>query len=174
MVDDSVKVISRLHHIVATSRAGPHPKNIVVSADGTRVYVTGYDGSTSIISTADNTVKPLSWTGVPLKSSARTETTSSWPIAGSSAIPEATGSRSSAPTVQRLLSCRSSGTGLGASPDASWLYVSARRSSSYLDWRDSISVIDTGTYSVVDKIAAELAPDTVTVSWDGARLYATH
>ena len=57
MVDDSVKVISRLHHIVATSRAGPHPKNIVVSADGTRVYVTGYDGSTSIISTADNTVK---------------------------------------------------------------------------------------------------------------------
>jgi len=35
-------------------------------------------------------------------------------------------------------------------------------------------VIDTGTYSVVDKIAAELAPDTVTVSWDGARLYATH
>jgi len=28
-----------------------------VSADGTRVYVTGYDGSTSIISTADNTVK---------------------------------------------------------------------------------------------------------------------
>jgi DNA-binding beta-propeller fold protein YncE len=73
MVDDSVKVISRLHHIVATSRAGPHPKNIVVSADETRVYVTGYDGSTSIISTADNTVKPLSWTGVPLKSSARTE-----------------------------------------------------------------------------------------------------
>jgi len=109
-VDDSVKVISRLHHIVATSRAGPHPKNIVVSADGTRVYVTGYDGSTSIISTADNTVKPLSWTGVPLKSSARTETTSSCPIAGSSAIPEATGSRSSAPTVQRLLSCRSRGT----------------------------------------------------------------
>ena len=35
-------------------------------------------------------------------------------------------------------------------------------------------MIDTGTYSVVDKIAAELAPDTVTVSWDGARLYATH
>ena len=57
MVNDSVKVISRLHHIVATSRAGPHPKNIVVSAYGTRVYVTGYDGSTSIISTADNTVK---------------------------------------------------------------------------------------------------------------------
>ena len=57
-MDDSVKVISRLHHIVATSRtSSAHPKNIVVSADGTRVDVTGYDGSTSIISTADNTVK---------------------------------------------------------------------------------------------------------------------
>lgn len=35
-------------------------------------------------------------------------------------------------------------------------------------------MIDTDIYSVVDKIAAELAPDTVAVSWDGARLYATH
>ena len=110
MVDDSVKVISRLHHIVATSRAGPHPKNIVVSADGTRVYVAGYDGSTSIISTADNTVKTfvLDWSTAEVVT--RTKTTSSCPIAGSSAIPEATGSRSSAPTVQRLLSCRSRGT----------------------------------------------------------------
>ena len=110
MVDDSVKVISRLHHIVATSRAGPHPKNIVVSADGTRVYVTGYDGSTSIISTADNTVKTfvLDWSTAEVVP--RRETTSSCPIAGSSAIPEATGSRSSAPTVQRLLSCWSRGT----------------------------------------------------------------
>ena len=57
IVADSVKVISRLHHIVATSRIGPHPKSILVSADGTRVYVTGYDGSTSIISTAEHTVK---------------------------------------------------------------------------------------------------------------------
>src|SRR6476659_10598055 len=41
---DSVKVISRLHHIVGTYRIGPHPKSILVSDDGTRVYVTGYDG----------------------------------------------------------------------------------------------------------------------------------
>jgi DNA-binding beta-propeller fold protein YncE len=57
IVADSVKVISRLHHIVGTYRIGPHPKSLLVSADGTRVYVTGYDGSTSVISTADNTVK---------------------------------------------------------------------------------------------------------------------
>ena len=65
-------------------------------------------------------------------------------------------------------------TGLGVSPDGSRLYVASRQSSSYLDWRGSISVIDTETYRVVDSIAVELAPDTVTVSRDGTRLYATH
>ena len=65
-------------------------------------------------------------------------------------------------------------TGLGVSPDGSRLYVATRQSSSYLDWRGSISVIDTETYRVVDSIAVELAPDTVTVSRDGTRLYATH
>ena len=39
-----------------TYRIGPHPKSILVSDDGTRVYVTGYDGSTSVISTAERTV----------------------------------------------------------------------------------------------------------------------
>jgi DNA-binding beta-propeller fold protein YncE len=57
IVADSVKVISRLHHVVGTYHIGPHPKSLIVSADGTRVYVTGYDGSTSVITTADNTVK---------------------------------------------------------------------------------------------------------------------
>ena len=65
-------------------------------------------------------------------------------------------------------------TGLGVSPDGSRLYVATRQSSSYLDWRGSISVIDTETYRVVDSIAVEVAPDTVTVSRDGTRLYATH
>ena len=53
---DSVEVVSRLHHIVGTYRIGPHPKRILVSDDGTRVYVTGYDGSTSVINTANHRV----------------------------------------------------------------------------------------------------------------------
>jgi YVTN family beta-propeller protein len=60
------------------------------------------------------------------------------------------------------------------SPDGSRLYVSSRHGSSYLDWRGSISVIDTGTYRVIDKIPVELAPDTLTVSHDPASLYGTH
>jgi DNA-binding beta-propeller fold protein YncE len=45
---------------------------------------------------------------------------------------------------------------------------------SSLDRRGLITVIDTDTHRIVDKIAVELAPDTVTVSPDGAHLYATH
>ena len=176
VVDDSVKVISRLHHIVATSRTGPHPKNIVVSADGTRVYVTGYDGSTSSISTANNTVK----TFVLDRSTAEVVSPDGNYIylTHSGIVGHTRGSWISVISADgatvAVVPVDGHATGLGASPDGSWLYVSARRSSSYLDWRGSISVIDTGTYSVVDKIAAEMAPDTVTVSWDGARPYATH
>jgi DNA-binding beta-propeller fold protein YncE len=55
VTDDSSRSSALANQIVATF-ACPHPMNVVVSADGTRVYVTGYDSSTSIISTADNTV----------------------------------------------------------------------------------------------------------------------
>jgi hypothetical protein len=65
MMADSIKVVSQLHHVVATYPTGPHPKNMLVSADGTRIYVTGYDGSMSIIRTADNTVKTASVGALP-------------------------------------------------------------------------------------------------------------
>jgi DNA-binding beta-propeller fold protein YncE len=37
-----------------------------------------------------------------------------------------------------------------------------------------ISTIDTRTYRVVDKLAVEFAPDTITMSLNGTQLYATH
>ncbi len=176
LLADSVKVISQLQHVVATYPTGAHPKNMVVSADGTRIYVTGYDGSMSIISTADNSVKTVvlnrstaeivSPDGgyIYLAHSGMVEgTRSNW-----ISVVTADGATVAAVPVH------TPATGLGASPDGSQLYVASQRSSSYLDWRGSISVIDTETYRVLDSIAVELAPDTVTVSRDGTRLYATH
>ena len=176
LLADSVKVISQLHHVVATYPTGAHPKNMVVSADGTRIYVTGYDGSMSIISTADNSVKTVvlnrstaeivSPDGdyIYLAHSGMVEgTRNSW-----ISVVTADGATVAVVPVHRHA------TGLGVSPDGSQLYVASRQSSSYLDWRGSISVIDTETYRVMDSIAVELAPDTVTVSRDGTRLYATH
>ena len=176
LLADSIKVISRLHHVVATYPTGAHPKNMIVSFDATRIYVTGYDGTVSIISTADNSVQTfvlnrstdeiVSPDGnyIYLAHSGTVEgTRSSW-----ISVVTADGATVAVVPVHRHA------TGLGVSPDGSRLYVATRQSSSYLDWRGSISVIDTETYRVVDSIAVELAPDTVTVSRDGTRLYATH
>ena len=176
LLADSIKVISKLHHVVATYPTGAHPKHMIVSFDATRIYVTGYDGTVSIISTVDNSVQTfvlnrstdeiVSPDGnyIYLAHSGTVEgTRSSW-----ISVVTADGATVAVVPVHRHA------TGLGVSPDGSRLYVATRQSSSYLDWRGSISVIDTETYRVVDSIAVELAPDTVTVSRDGTRLYATH
>jgi YVTN family beta-propeller protein len=175
LLADSVKIISRSNHVVATYRTGAHPKNMVVSADATRIYVTGYDGSTSIISPADNSVRTwmlhrsiaeiLSPSGdyLYLAHNGMVEgTRSSW-----ISVVTADGATVASVPVYRYA------TSLGVSPDGSQLYVASRRSSSWFDWRGSISVIDTETYRVVGSIAMEFAPDTMTVSRDGTHLYAT-
>ena len=175
LLADSVKIISRSNHVVATYPTGAHPKNMFVNADATRIYVTGYDGSTSIINPADNSVKTFVLNRstneivnpnghyIYLAHSGMVDgTRRSW-----ISVVTADGA-----TVTIVPICRHA-NGLGLSPDGSQLYVASRRSSSGLDRRGSISVIDTETYRVVGSIAMEFAPDTITVSRDGTHLYAT-
>ena len=63
-------------------------------------------------------------------------------------------------------------TDICVSPDGHRLYVASRRSNPCSDWNGLISTIDTRTYRVVDKLAVEFAPDTITIN--GTQLYATH
>jgi DNA-binding beta-propeller fold protein YncE len=173
---DSVKVISRLHHIVGTYRIGPHPKSILVSDDGTRVYVTGYDGSTSVISTAERTVNTfalersnaevVSPDGAYLylaHSGVVGDTAGSW-----ISVVSAEGATVAVVPVDRHV------TDICLSPDGHRLYVASRRSNPCSDWDGLISTIDTRTYRVVDKLAVEFAPDTMTMSLSATQLYATH
>lgn len=176
LVEDSVKVINRSHHIVAKYPTGPHPKKMILSADGTRLIVTGFDGSTTVIDIAGNTVKTFALQRSTaeavspdgqriylLHSGIVGDTKGSWV-----SVISASGTSIAVVPVGRHA------IGFGVRPDGTKLYVSSRNSSSSLDWRGFISVIDTGTCRVVDKIAVELAPDTLTVSRDGGLLYATH
>jgi YVTN family beta-propeller protein len=174
-VDDSIAVISRFHHIVATYRTGPHPKDILVSANGTHVYVTGYDGSISSISVADNTVNTV----VRQRSTAEVigpdgdrvyllHRGMSGDTDGSRISVVGAGGENLA-----VVPVDKHAVGIGISPDGHRLYVASRLSSSWLDWRGFIAVIDTGSYKLVARIAMEVAVDSVAVSRDGDRLYAT-
>ncbi|HEX3286190.1 MAG TPA: YncE family protein [Mycobacterium sp.] len=173
---DSVKVISRLHHVVGAYHIGPHPKSLLVSADGTRVYVTGFDGSTSVINTIDRSVKTfmlersdveaLSPDGnhiYRVHSGIIGDTGGSW-----ISVVAADGETVAVVPVPRHA------TDVTLSPDGRRIYVASRSTLFRLDWRGVISVIDTRTFRVIDKIAVELAADTLTMSLSGTRLYATH
>jgi DNA-binding beta-propeller fold protein YncE len=167
----SVKVISRLHHII-----GPHPKSILVSDDGTRVYVTGYDGSTSVISTAERTVN----TFVLERSIAEVVSPDGAYIylAHSGVVGDTTGSWISVVNAEgatvAVVPVDRHATDICLSPDGQRLYVASRRSNPCSDWDGLISTIDTRTYRVVDKLAVEFAPDTITMSLSATQLYATH
>jgi DNA-binding beta-propeller fold protein YncE len=147
-----------------------------VSADGSRVYVTGYDGSTSVISTANNTVKTfmLERSNAEVVSpDGRYIYMAHSGIAGDTggswiSVVNAEGATVAVVPVDRRA------TDMALSPDGRRLYISSTRGSSHLDSRGVISVIDTCTYRVVDKIAVEVAPESMTMSLNGTRLYATH
>lgn len=175
LLADSVKIISRSNHVLATYPTGAHPKKMFVNPDGTRIYVTGYDGSTSIISPADNSVKTFALN--------RSTTEIVSPngdfiyLAHSGLVEGARRSWISVVTADgatvAVVPIFRHATDLDVSPDGSQLYVASRRRSSGIDRRGSISVIDTKTYRLAGSIAMELAPDTITVNRDGTHLYAT-
>jgi YVTN family beta-propeller protein len=173
MTAGSVKVISRLHHIVLSFPIGPHPKHMMVSANGKRIFVTGYDGSMSIINTVDNTVKTL----VAGRSVAATVSPGGQYIylAHNGIADDERGTWvsviSDAGITVALLPVDAHATGMALSPDGGRLYVASSKHNSYLD---IISVIDTGTYKVDDLIAVPSSPDTITATPDGSRLVVTH
>ncbi len=55
----SVIVIDRAYQVVATIPVDVEPKRTMVSADGFRLYVTGYNGSISIINLVDYTARTV-------------------------------------------------------------------------------------------------------------------
>src|SRR5262249_49268831 len=140
------------------------------------LYVTSYDGSLSIIDTAHNTS-----TTVPNASSIAEVVSPDGqrfyslhhgmtPVPGGwISVIDSTGTR----VVTVPLA--NDPAGMDLNPDGSRLYVATSERSSYKQYPEAtISVIDTGTYTVIDTTPVPSSPSTITVSPDGSRVFVTH
>jgi YVTN family beta-propeller protein len=173
MTAGSVKAINSLHRVVASIPIGPEPKQMLMSSDGSRIYVTGYDGSLSIIDRIAMTAKTI---GVPRNAAAAVSPDGNFiylahgEVVGDGRSNWISAIRADGESVA-LIAVDQYPTGIALSPDGRRLYVaSAGRSS---DHRGTIAVIDTASHKTVDFIAVNQAPETLVVDPEGF-LHVTH
>lgn len=171
MTTDSVKAINDLHQVVASvAIPADEPKHMIMSSDGSRIYVTGYDAALSIIDTARMTAKSV----------AKQRTTAAAVSPDGNHIYLAHGDGGSAwvsavradGSAAAFAAVDGFTTGMAISPNGRRLYVaSAGRNPQ--GGGGSIAVIDTASFKSVDSISVGAAPDTVSVDAEGL-LYVTH
>ncbi len=174
MTADSVKAINSLHHIVASIPIGAEPKQMMMSSNGSRIYVTGYDGGLSIIdpiSMTTRTVVKQRHTAAAVSPDgdyvylAHGEAVADGGSAWVSAI-RADGTAVAFVAVDGFI------TGMAVSPNGRRLYVAAAANSSD-DHGGTIAVIDTASFKAADFVRVDEAPETITVDAEGL-LYVTH
>jgi YVTN family beta-propeller protein len=174
---DSVVVINARHHIVARIAVSGPAKSLVMDADGKQLFVVDYDGSVLVVDTSDHTVQTL-WDG------------------GVSDVVVSPDGRHLYIAHNRVTDGRANGmvsvidiacaisiatlpvtdvAALAISPDGSRLYtVSSDRRTYYQYPAGRLTIIDAASHAVVETIAVDACPETVTASPDGAYVYVTH
>lgn len=169
----SVNVIDRAQRVVASIPIEVDAKNTMVSPDGSRLYVMGYDGSTSIIDTVDYKVTNVS------RDSSTAEVVSPEDnyvyVAHNQGRNCWISAMADDGTTATVVPVDSYAGALALSPDGSRLYVaSSKPVFKQKHGHGSISLIDTGTFTVIAVMAMQFCPDTITIGQDGSQLYATH
>jgi YVTN family beta-propeller protein len=172
-----VTVLNRMNHITARIPVTGDLKQLMLTADGSRLYAIHYDGSASIISTADHSAKAVSggWNSAVALGhdgrylyGARNGLAQGVPYSAVSVVdPQGT-------TVAAVLVVDDV-TGLALGRGGTRLYaISSRRSSVYQYSPGWLTTIDTTHPAVIDTIAVGANPQTITCSPDGAHLYITY
>lgn len=174
MTADSVTVVNRLHHVVGSIPVDAEPKRMMLSADGNRLYVTGYDGALSIVDPIAmatkafvkqrNTAAAASPDGEYIycaHADAFGDRANSWV-----SVIRADGAAVAFAAVDGFI------TGMAVSPNGRRLYVAS--AAGRTDERGGIiTIIDTADYKTVDSVAIDEAPDTISADAEGL-LYVTH
>ena len=175
MTTHSVKAINGLHQVVASIPIGAEePKRMMVSSDGSRIYVTGYDSPLSIIDPVSMTAKTVAKhrsTAAAVSpegdyiylshGTAAADRRSTWV----SAV-RADGTAAAFAAVGGFT------TGMAVSPNGRRLYV-ASVANRPRERGGTIAVIDTASFRAVDFVTVDEAPETITVDAEGL-LYVTH
>ena len=175
MTTDSVKAINGLHHVVASIPIGAEePKQMMMSSDGSRIYVTGYDGALSIIDPINMVAKTV----------AKQRSTVACVSPDGDYIYLAHGGAVGGRGSAWISAIRADGisvalvavdgfiTGMAVSPNGRRLYVASAGNKS--DNRGgTIAVIDTASFKAVDSVAVDETPETLSIDAEGL-LYITH
>ncbi len=171
LTTDAVKAINDRHQVVASVPIpAEEPKQMMMSSDGSRIYVTGYDAALSIIDTARMTAKSV----------AKQRTTAAAVSPDGNHIYLAHGDGGSAwvsavradGSAVAFAAVDGFSTGMAVSPNGRRLYV-ASACLNPQGGAGSITVIDTASFKSVDSIAVGGAPDAVSIDAEGL-LYVTH
>jgi YVTN family beta-propeller protein len=174
---DSIAVIGSGNHVVARIPVNGQPRELVIDADGSRLFAISYDGSISVVDTADHEVRTLSgsWNsdvvispdGAYIYAADNPSSTSG--LESCISIIDVEGK------VVATVPVANEVTALAISPDGTRLHVASSDHQSDHQYPDGwLTIIDTASHAVVTTVAVGASPDSVTVGPDGARLYVTH
>jgi YVTN family beta-propeller protein len=173
---NSLNVIDSSNTIVATIPIAGEPKAMAIDADGTRVYVTSYGGSASVIDTADYTVR-----SVPAGGSVQAVSPNGGYIYAAHHARVAAGYDSwisvinTEGTTVATVPVDNYVTDLAIGHDGSRVFAATVDRASYYQYPEGwLWVIDTATHTVVDTITTGRSPNAITVGPDGSVVYVTH
>jgi YVTN family beta-propeller protein len=177
---DSIAVISNLHTVSCLIPIGGHPKSLAVDAAGRRLYATNYDDSVSMMDMASHRVHVIAGACCALQVdtadgesiyAAGNARNSDGSFTGWVSVGDAKGA--TVGVIAGFDGYRIND--LAAEPEGGHVYVGLARECVYYQYEaGSVGVIDTTTNAPVDTIDLGASPDTITVSPDGSRMYATH
>jgi YVTN family beta-propeller protein len=163
--EDVIAVIdTSTNTVVATIVVGADPRDVAVSPDGARVYVSGFFPSeVSVIDTATNTVIAT----IPVASGAPSQVAVS-PDGSRVYVANLGGTMSvidtATNTVTATIPLANSADEMAISPDGTRIYATHL-------FEDTVSVIDTASNTVTATISVSELPRSVAVSPDGSRAY---
>lgn len=162
----AVAVIDRAHELVRTLSVDGHPKRFVANTDGTRVFVMTHEGSVTIINTSGHSMTTIRGASSTAEAVSQDGT---WIYLGHAAtVGGASISVLSIEDSQTLAIPGDEITGLVVSPDGCRLYAAASERVSHHQYdAGRLVVIDTTTFTVLDMIAVDVSPNTITLSPTG-------